>query len=107
MAARRVGHFAPENGRGFSLIETLITALVVTITAAGLFQFTGHVLLCHQINQAESKDVLGLWNQARGLRRSRPDSQDTIAPVPGARPVHRFILKNRYGREWEVLCAEK
>ncbi len=107
MAAYRVAIPESPTSRGVSLIETLITALVVTITVAGLLQFTGLILLWHQVNQVESKEALELWNKGRQLRRAPPNSADTLMPVPGARPLHRFILKNRYGREWEVLCAEK
>lgn len=98
----------PRGGnRGISLFETLITALLVTICVAGLLQFTGGVLHWYARNQQETKETLELWNRGRDLRRNRPDSSDTIMPVPGARPLHRFIIKKRYGRQWEVLCAEK
>lgn len=107
MAAHRVTDPGSFADRGVSLIETLITALVVTVAVAGLLQFVGQALICHQINQTASKETMELWNKGRGLRLSRPDSQDTWVPVPGARPLHRFILKGRNGQEWEVLCADK
>jgi Tfp pilus assembly protein PilV len=107
MAAGRVAVSEFRTSRGISLIESLITALVVTITVAGLLQFTGQILRCHQLNQAQSKEALELWNKGREIRRSPPESLGNLVPVSGARPLRRFILKNRYGREWEVLCAEK
>lgn len=96
-----------QSCRGVSLIETLISALVVTIAVVGLLQFTGQVLAWYQANQAASAQTLELWNKGRDLRRSRPDSTDTVVPIPGARPLHRFVLRNRNGSEWEVICAEK
>ncbi len=93
--------------QGISLFETLITALLVTIGVAGLLQFTGSVLYWYERNQLESKETQDRWNRGRELRRNRPDSPDRSFPVPGARPLHRFILHKRYGGQWEVLCAEK
>jgi len=93
--------------RGFTLLETLITALLVELIVAGLLHFTGHVLACYHSNQVESREALELWNRGRDIRRVRPNSPDTFCPVAGARPLHRFILSNRNGRQWEVLCAEK
>ncbi|MFB3905925.1 MAG: hypothetical protein ACE15E_20960 [Acidobacteriota bacterium] len=107
MAAPRVAFPGFSGSRGVSLIETLLTALVVTVAVAGLLQFTAQILLWHGVNQAVSKEAFELWNKGRQLRRAPPDSPDTLAPVPGARPLRRFVLKNRFGREWEVLCAEK
>ena len=98
---------ARPGSHGLSLVETLMTALLVTISVAGLLQFSGRVLNWYERNQQESKEALDRWNQARDLRRTRPDSPDTLVPVPGARPLHRFILYKRYGGQWEVLCAEK
>jgi len=98
---------AGPGSQGFSLFETLITALLVTIVVAGVLQFTGHVLFWYERNQVKSKETLDLWNRGRELRRNRPDSPDTVVPVPGARPLHRFVLRNQFGEQWEVLCAEK
>ncbi len=96
-----------SGSRGISLLETLITALLVTISVVGLLQFTGRMLEWYERNQLESREALDLWNRGRVLRRNRPDSADTLVPVPGARPLHRFILRKRHGGQWEVLCAEK
>jgi hypothetical protein len=84
-----------------------VTALLITICIAGLLQFTGHVLFWYQHHQLKSKESVDVWNRGRQLRRQRPDSPDLLVPVPGARPLHRFILQKQYGGQWEVLCAEK
>jgi hypothetical protein len=85
----------------------MITALLVIICVAGLLQFTGHVLFWYGRNQLKSKEAVDLWNRSRQLRRHRPDSPATLVPVPGARPLHRFILQKEFGEQWEVLCAGK
>ncbi len=95
------------DSQGIGLVEVLITALLITITVVGLLQFTGRVLFWYERNQLESKEALDVWNRSRDLRRNRPNSLDRLVPVPGARPLHRFIIKKRYGGQWEVLCAEK
>lgn len=107
MATHR-SRLKPAHGAlGISLIETMVTALLVTICVAGLLQFTGSVLQWYDRNQLESKETLEFWNRSRSLRNTRPDSPDIFLAVPGARPLHRFTIKKRYGRQWEVLCAEK
>jgi Tfp pilus assembly protein PilV len=98
----------PQQGiRGFSLIESLISALLVMIFVIGLLQFTGQALLCYQINEDASTETFDLWNKARDLRRSASVSGDTLIPIAGARPLYRFTLTDSTGRQWEVLCAEK
>jgi Tfp pilus assembly protein PilV len=107
MAANRSEVRGHPDRRGVGLIETLITALLVTIVVVGLLQFTGHVLFWYERNQLASRDTLVIWNHSRDLRRKRPDSLDTVVAVPGMRPIHRFMLKKQDGGQWEVLCAEK
>lgn len=107
MATPPITEARSQNCRGISLLETLISALVATIVVVGLLQFTGQILAWYQANQASSRETIELWNKGRDLRRTRPNSASTLIIVPGARPLHRFVLTNHGGAEWEVLCAEK
>jgi Tfp pilus assembly protein PilV len=96
----------PRTVSGMTLLETLVSLLILGMIAFGLLQFSGHAVnLCDRADR-QAGGTTQLWNRSRVARMHRPEGAEAFTPFPEARPLYRALLADQ-GRSWEVLCAEK
>ena len=92
--------------RGFSLLEVMISGLVLTIAATALLQSIGFVCQSYSSARNHWEGSVKLWRRVEESRTAPTIDAESIQILPEARPLYRTVVSDS-DRRWEVLRAQK
>ena len=107
LGASRVRDSRGKGDKGMSLIEVLVSMLLLMVALVGGLQCLTHCLLLSTAAQKHWGGTLETWNQSQVLRAQSPAAGDPIVIVPDARPMLKSVLEGEGGATWEILRAPK
>jgi prepilin-type N-terminal cleavage/methylation domain-containing protein len=91
---------------GFTLIEAMATALLVSVLSLSLLQSLTVLIGLQMASKAHWEDTIDLWNranQALAGEGEEPEQIETSADTP---PLRRYRLKGKNTLEWEVFLGK-
>ncbi len=92
--------------KGFSLLEVMVSGLVLTIAAIALLQGFGFAYRSYALAQGHWETSVELWRRVKESRATPAADSESLQVLPLARPLYRTVLFDSY-RRWEVLRAQK
>lgn len=95
---------------GFTLLEALVTLLLVAGLAATLLHGLATALQAHTRSRQRWSATIDLWNRACLARIRRSEEGGEFRPMPQSRPIRRIVIEGAGAAKsvkWEVLRAEK
>ena len=107
LGASRVREKRGKGDKGMSLIEVLVSMLLLMVALVGGLQCLGRCLQLSHAAQKHWRDTLDTWNRSQVLRAQSPAVGDPIVIVPDARPMLESTLEGEGGPTWEILRAPK
>jgi prepilin-type N-terminal cleavage/methylation domain-containing protein len=88
--------------KGFSLIEVLVSTVVITIVLVGCLGCLAGLVEVHRRAWRLTELATEKWNDSRQFR-DRADGGDEFRPAPGLPPLRRGVVGGDGSAEWEVL----
>lgn len=98
MGADRLKH------KGFSFLETVVSAALLGLVALMLLQSVGSAFQSYSASHRHWKAALELWNRAQQTRATPQSGGQWVFVLPQARPLYRVVLEDGV-HQWEVLVS--
>ena len=94
----------------FTLLETLISMIILTLAVVGLLQALTLALRVYSLTDKHRLETLRRWNRVEQIRMGSPVDGEPIAELPSGRRLYRFKLLDQQGGQevrWEILDGQQ
>ncbi len=94
----------------FTLLETLISMIILTLAVVGLLQGLTLALRVYSLTDKHRLETLRRWNRAEQIRTGSAVDREPVAEIPIGRSLYRFKLLDQEGgqeAQWEILDGQQ
>ncbi len=95
---------------GFTLLETLISMIILTLAVIGLLQALTLALRVYSLTDKHRQETLRRWNRVEQIRMGSGVGGAPLSGLSEGRRLYRFRLLDREDRQrtrWEILDGQQ
>ena len=98
------------NSPAFTLLETLISMIILTVTVVGLLQALTLALRVYSLTDKHRVETLRRWNRVEQIRMGSVVGGEPVPGMSKGRRLYQFKLLDRVGGQrarWEILDGQQ